>query len=137
MAPNNALLCIYRDPDELILLEESGYELVTATNGHDGLRLFMARPFDGIVLECHLGLLDGALIAETIKQIRPTIPIVMVTDDIEIPDGALKSVDAFVTKTDGAHFLLATVHFLMNAKPTRTDVSPRSPRQVGRSIARA
>jgi two-component system, sensor histidine kinase and response regulator len=137
MAANNALLCIYRDPDELSLLEESGYELVTATNGHDGLRLFMARPFDAIVLECRLGLLDGALIAETIKQIRPTIPIVMVTDNLEIPDGALKSVDAFVTKTDGAHFLLATVHFLMNAKPARPDVSPRSPRQVGRSIARA
>jgi hypothetical protein len=97
----------------------------------------MARPFDAIFLECRLGLSDGSLIAETIKQIRPANPIVMVTDNLEIPDGALKSVDAFVTKTDGAHFLLATVHFLMTAKPTRPDASPRSPRQVGRSIARA
>jgi hypothetical protein len=28
-----------------------------------------------------------------------------------LPDGALKSVDALVAKSDGPHFLLATIHF--------------------------
>lgn len=32
-------------------------------------------------------------------------------------DGALKSVDAIVTKADGAHFLWATVRFVLNVKP--------------------
>jgi two-component system, sensor histidine kinase and response regulator len=103
----------------LNLLQDNGYELVTATNGHEGLRLFMSRPVDAIVLEYHLGLLDGSVIAATIKQVRPEIPIVMLTDHLELPDGALKSVDALVTKADGVHFLLATVHFMLNVKPVK------------------
>jgi DNA-binding response OmpR family regulator len=99
-------------------LRERGYELITATNGSEGLRLFMSRPVDAIVLEYHLGLLDGACVADAIKQVRPEVPIVMLTEDLELPDGAFKSVDAIVTKTDGADFLWATVHFVLNAKPS-------------------
>jgi hypothetical protein len=40
----------------------------------------------------------------------------MLVDHLELPDGTLKSVDAVVTKADGAHFLWATVHFIFNAK---------------------
>jgi DNA-binding response OmpR family regulator len=118
---------------------EQGYELVTATNGSEGLRLFMSRPVDAIVLEYHLGLLDGATVAGAIKQVRPEVPIVMLTDDLELPEGALKSVDAIVTKTDGAPFLWATVHSVLNAKTTaHEDVRGTTPttahlRVTGRS----
>ena len=120
MAINPTLLCIHRDPTELRSLQENGYELVTATNGHDGLRLFASLPVDAIVLDYHLGLLDGTLVANEIKRLRPTIPIVMVADNLELPDGALNSVDALVTRSDGAHFLWATVHFVLNVKPAQS-----------------
>jgi hypothetical protein len=71
------------------------------------------------VLEYHLGLIDGAVIAADIKNVKPEIPIVMLADHLELPDGALKSVDALVIKSDGAHFLWATVHFVLNVKPTQ------------------
>jgi DNA-binding response OmpR family regulator len=100
-------------------LKERGYELVTATNGSDGLRLVRSQPVDAIVLDYHLGLLDGGAIADEIKQVRPEVPIVMLTDHMELPYGALKSVDALVTKSDGAHFLLATVHFMLHVKPAQ------------------
>jgi DNA-binding response OmpR family regulator len=119
MGSNRTLLCIHRDPAQLSLLHENGYELATATNGSEGLRLFMSRPVDAVVLEYHLGLLDGGAIADEIKQVRPEVPIVMLTDHLELPDGALKSVDALVAKSDGIHFLLATVHFVMNVKPAQ------------------
>src|SRR5208283_5308576 len=119
MATNSTLLCIHRDPAQLSLLQENGYELVTATNGSEGLRLLMSRPVDAIVLEYHLGLLDGAVVAAEIKKVKPQIPIVMLAEHLELPDGALKSVDALVTKSDGAHFLWATVHFVLNVKPSR------------------
>src|ERR1017187_7722785 len=130
MAANGTLLCILRNTTPLSSLQESGYELVTATTGHDGLRLFASQPVDGIVLEYHLGLLDGSVVADEIKRIRPTIPIVMLADDLELPDGALKSVDALVTRSDGAHFLCATVHFV-----THCEAGPRSRTKVARSIA--
>ena len=116
MADNGTLLCIHRDPAQLRLLQENGYELVTASNGSEGLRLLMTRPVDAIVIEYHLGLLDGAVVATEIKKAKPQIPIVMLADHLELPDGALNSVDALVTKADGAHFLWATVHFILNVK---------------------
>jgi DNA-binding response OmpR family regulator len=121
MADNGTLLCIHRDPAQLTLLQENGYELVTASNGSEGLRLLMTRPVDAIVLEYHLGLLDGAVVATEIKKAKPELPIVMLADHLELPNGALKSVDALVTKADGAHFLWATVHFILNVKPNRRE----------------
>ena len=120
MASNSTVLCIHRDPSQLALLQENGYELVTAANGSEGLRLLMSRPVDAIVLEYHLGLLNGAVVAAEIKKVKPQLPIVMLAENLELPDGALKSVDALVTKSDGAHFLWATVHFVLTVKPAQS-----------------
>jgi hypothetical protein len=43
----------------------------------------------------------------------------MLADNVELPADALKSVDALVAKADGPHFLLATVHFVLNVKPAQ------------------
>lgn len=126
MATTTTLLCIHRDPAELTLLEEKGCELVTAANGSEGLRLLTTRPVDAIVLEYHLGLLDGAVVAAEIKKVKPQLPIVMLADHLELPFEALKSVDALVTKADGAHFLWATVQFVLSAKkPTWREQASR------------
>lgn len=117
MSAASTLLCIHRNPSQLNLLKEQGYQLLIATNGHDGLRLFMSRTVDAIVLEYHLGLLDGAVVAAEIKQVRPKIPIVMLADHSELPKGVLNSVDVVVAKSDGPHFLWAAVHFMLNVKP--------------------
>jgi DNA-binding response OmpR family regulator len=113
------VLCIHRDPAQLSVLTEHGYELATATTGSDGLRLFMSQPVDAVVLEYHLGLMDGATVAAEIKRVRPDLPIVMVADHVELPVDALESVDALVVNSDGPHFLLATVHFVLNVKPAQ------------------
>ncbi|HSZ61860.1 MAG TPA: response regulator [Terriglobales bacterium] len=119
MGTTSTLLCIHRDLTQLSVLKEKGYELATATNGSDGLRLLMSRSVDAVVLEHHLSHVDGTAIADEIKQERPEIPIVMLVDHLEIPSTALQSVDALVSKSDGDHFLWATVHFVLNVKPTQ------------------
>ena len=119
MASNSTVLCIHREPTQLNSLKESGYELLTATNGHDGLRLFMSQPVDAIVLEYYLGLLDGAVIAAEIKQVQPQIPIVMLADPLELPEGALNCVDIVVAKSDGPHFLWAAVDLVLKNEPVR------------------
>jgi len=113
MGTNKTLLCIHRDPAQLRLLQENGYELVTATNGDHGLRLFKSRHVDGIVLEYHPG------IAAEIKQVSPKLPIVMWADHTQLPDCALKSVDALVSTSDPPHFVWAAVHFVLNVKQSR------------------
>jgi DNA-binding response OmpR family regulator len=83
---------------------------------------------DAIVLDYQLGLLDGALVANEMKRVRPTIPIVMVADDLELPYDALNSIDALVTRADGAHFLWAAVHFVLNVKPAQNREGKRQGR---------
>ncbi|HZS98121.1 MAG TPA: response regulator [Terriglobales bacterium] len=116
MATQSTLLCIHRDPDQLLHLEEKGYRLVTATCGQEGLRQLMSQPVDAVVMEYHLGLLDGAVVASEIKQAKPQIPIVMVCDNLELPEDAWKSVDAIAMKSDGQHFLVATIHFVLSVQ---------------------
>jgi DNA-binding response OmpR family regulator len=116
MAANSTLLCIHRDPAQLSLLERSGFELLTATNGHDGLRLFMSQPVDAIVLDYHLGLLDGGVVAAEIKKVKPQVPIVMLAQSLELPVSALSSVDAIVAKSDGPDLLLATIRSVLDPK---------------------
>jgi DNA-binding response OmpR family regulator len=113
---NATVLCIHRDPPQLTLLHENGYGVVTATSGCEGLRLLMTQTVDAVVLEYYLGLLDGAIVADEIKQVRPHIPVVMLADPLGLPHAALKSVDTLVDKSDGPHFLWAALHFLLSTK---------------------
>jgi hypothetical protein len=69
---------------------------------------------DAVVIEYHLGLLDGGMVASEIKLVQPQVPIVMVCDNPELPEDALKSVDAIVVRSDGEHFLMATIHFVLS-----------------------
>lgn len=116
MTAAGTLLCIHRDPDQLSMLQEKGYAVITATHGSHGLRLLMSQSVDAVILEYHLGLLDGAAVADEIKQVRPQLPIVMLAENLELPQGALKSVDALVTKSDGPRFLLAAIHSILQPK---------------------
>jgi DNA-binding response OmpR family regulator len=139
MATNHTLLCIHRDPAQFSLLKEKGYELVTAGSGSDAFQLFMSLSVDAVVLDYELNLLQGAAVAAEMKKVKPQVPIVMLTDHLELTDGTLKSVDALVTKSDGPHFLWATVHFILNVKPaqrlerTLSDQTPARLRRPGKS----
>jgi len=119
MASNHTLLCIHRDPAQLSLLKENGYELVTAGSGADAVQLFMSLSVDAVVLDYELSLLQGAAVAAEMKKVKPQVPIVMLTDHLELTDDTLKSVDALVKKSDSPHFLWATVHFILNVKPAQ------------------
>jgi CheY-like chemotaxis protein len=135
MAANSTLLCVHRDPVQLSHLREHGYELVTTTSKHEGLRLFNSRPVDAIVLEHYEGIADTTAIADEIKQSRPDVPIVMLTDHLELADSDLKSVDALVLKADGPHFLLATVHFVLNVKARAKGRQGSGPERRARASA--
>jgi CheY-like chemotaxis protein len=116
MAAARSLLCIHRDPTQLSLLQEKGFSLLTATHVGQGLRLLASKPVDAVILEYHLGLLDGAAVADEIKKVRPRLPVVMLAESLELPEGALKSVDALVTNCDGPRFLLEAIHTVLQAK---------------------
>jgi len=55
-------------------------------------------------------------VADEIKQVRPQIPIVMVADPLELPEGSLKSVDAILARSAGPYSLLETIHSVLQTK---------------------
>ena len=116
MATARSLLCIHRNPAQLSVLQEKGFSVITATHGSQGLRLLVSKPVDAVILEYHLGLMDGAAVAHEIKKVRPRLPIVMLAETLDLPEGALKSVDALVTSFDGPRFLLEAIHTVLQAK---------------------
>lgn len=98
------------------LLRKNGYRVVTATNGYDGLRVFAMAAVDAIVLGYYLALLDGAVVAAAMKRVKPQVPIVMLSDGLELPEGAFETVDALVIKSDGPRFLLSTLQWVLGAE---------------------
>jgi signal transduction histidine kinase/CheY-like chemotaxis protein/HPt (histidine-containing phosphotransfer) domain-containing protein len=68
-----------------ILLEKMGHEAVFCENGQEALQLLAAQPFDVVLLDYHMPVLDGLATAEAIRQlpgIARQIPVIMVTADV-------------------------------------------------------
>jgi CheY-like chemotaxis protein len=112
MVAARSLLCIHREPDQLKALQDRGFSLIAATQGSQGLRLLVSKPVDAVILEY----LDGATVADEIRKIRPRLPIIMLAESLELPEGTLKSVDALVTNDDGPGFLVEAIHTVLQAK---------------------
>src|SRR5689334_2900676 len=114
MATRPALLCIHRDPDRMRMLQKNGYKVLTAANGQEGLQLLASEPVDAIVFQYNSARRGSSALASEIKQLRPTIPIVMLAENAELADAALESVDALVSTSDPPYFLWAAVHFAIS-----------------------
>src|SRR6266576_3321293 len=62
-----------------------------------------------VIVDYHMPEMNGHVVATEIKRLTPQIPIVMRSSDEEIPAGALKAVDAFVSKNDAPACLLPVI----------------------------
>ncbi len=67
----------------VIFLTEKGYEVETVTNGEDGIFKVREKEFDIIFLDEMMPGLGGLATLSQIKEIKPNIPIVMVTKNEE------------------------------------------------------
>lgn len=110
-----------------LFLESNGYRVFAASTDQVGLAFLRYSHVDAIVLE-HM---DDFAIAKKMKQANSKVPIVMVASTLDLPDLALDSIDALVGDFDGAQFLLETLHFLLEVKPSQiSHGAPRNTRNV-------
>ena len=77
----------------IIFLEKKGYEVTTASNGPDALDLCKNNDFDLILLDENMPGLSGLETLSGIKEVRPMVPVVMVTknEEEDIMDQAIGS----------------------------------------------
>lgn len=67
----------------VLFLQEKGYELVTHTNGTDAIATVLEDNIDLVLLDEMMPGLDGLTTLEEIKQINPSLPVIMVTKSEE------------------------------------------------------
>ena len=107
------VLCIDDNEDllecEKEFLETFGYTVLTAPNGGKGLELASVHPVDVVVVDYLMPEMNGQEVAIEMRQLRPQAPIIMLSGVGDIPEQALKSVDAFIAKDQLASHLLTAI----------------------------
>jgi DNA-binding response OmpR family regulator len=103
-------------------LRFSGYEVREAADGHAGMDLALAVDCDLILLDVVLPGPDGLTILRKVRQLRPALPIIMLTARGEEPDrvaGLKGGADDYVVKPFGVKELLARVEAVLRRSGTR------------------
>ena len=116
--------CVDDDPDVLkvrrLLLEASGYSVVTATSGRQLLRFLTdAGVVDCVLLDYLMPEMNGDELAQKLHQQYPQLPMVAVSAVPQLPDSMLGLVDAIVQKGSDPQLLLSTVAAILARPPKK------------------
>ncbi len=96
------ILCI--DDEQVALsgwclyLQSKGYNVDGAATGEEGLQRFAVQPIDLVVLDYSMPELNGSAVSEVMKRIKPTVPIILFTGSVGVPDTIRKTVDHLMIK---------------------------------------
>ena len=73
------------DDEELLragvqeMLEMSGYEVITATNGHEAMVCLKQSTIDLVITDLVMPKMDGVDFVEQLRQIWPDVPVIVVS----------------------------------------------------------
>ncbi len=95
----------------ILFLEEKGFELSTASNGDDAIEMVKEQDFDLIFLDENMPGLSGLQTLTYIKEIKPDIPVIMITksEEEDIMDEAIgaKIADYLIKPVNPKQILLS------------------------------
>lgn len=115
------ILCIDDHWNGLIgrkmLLERNGYQVLEATGGDEGLKLFLKHSVDAVVLDYQMPGMNGDVVAARMKRMKSHIPILLLSAYGPLPERKLQSVDTFLTKSQEPKVLLSTLQNLLTSRP--------------------
>lgn len=97
-----------------MLLERNGYEVLEATGVDEGLRLFLSRNIDAVLLDYQMPGMNGDMVAQKMKRIHKHIPIMLLSAYGPLPKKKLRSVDSFLTKSQPENVLLSKLQGLLD-----------------------
>ncbi len=108
----------------IYLLKERGYEVDTAANGPDGLRLVTTKGYDLIFVDQMMPGVEGLAVVEAIKGFDPSAVIVMVTklgEEELMEEAYSKLVDDFIVKPFSPHQIISVVKRLLEKRKIITE----------------
>lgn len=103
-------------------LEATGYETLQAGDGRAGMELVKRATFDLVLLDLVLPYTDGLTILTTIRQLRPTVPVIILSAmgaEADRVKGLNLGADDYMVKPFGARELLARVNAVLRRSPER------------------
>lgn len=110
MAEQQLVLCIDDEKVGLqvrkLLLERSGYAVLTAPDGPTGIEVFRQHPVDAVVLDFAMPGMDGGQVAAAMREIKPDVPILLLSAYLGLAPDITRLVDVYMTKGEGAPALL-------------------------------
>lgn len=62
-----------------LALHAKGFDVVTAENGHAGLRTFKASPFDLVIADIFMPEMDGVKLIKALRERNPDLPVIAVS----------------------------------------------------------
>ena len=110
----------------ILFLEKKGYEVDTVTNGYDALEQCAQTAYDLILLDENMPGINGLETLARIKEVLPTVPVVMVTKSEEenIMDQAIGSKIAdYLIKPVNPTQILLTLKKNIHQKEIMTEVT--------------
>lgn len=110
----------------LIFLEKKGFSLSTAMSGDDAVALVQKKSFDLVLLDEMMPGRDGLSTLEEIKELKPHLPVVMVTKSEEesLMDDAIGSkIDDYLVKPVNPSQILLVIKRLLESKKIITGSS--------------
>jgi two-component system nitrogen regulation response regulator NtrX len=66
------------------IMRNAGYEASSSTSGASALNNIEQDPVDIFLLDVHIPDLDGFKLLERIKEVKPDVPVVMITGDATV-----------------------------------------------------
>ena len=119
MASSPTLLCIDDEENGLKmrkwLLESEGFQVLTALDGATGIELFKTCSVDGVILDYNMPVMDGIVVAETLKKLRSAVPIIMLSG-YPVPAEANQYIDTIITKGESPALLLTKTAALLHIR---------------------
>lgn len=97
-----------------VVFERAGYAVLTASNGPAAIELFKENEVDAVVLDYAMPGMNGSQVARALRQIRPDVPILLLSAYLSLPEEVHKWVNLLVNKGDGAPTLLRKVEELLS-----------------------
>jgi len=103
-------------------LHFAGFETLEAADGRRGLELARSSEFDLLLLDLVLPGCDGLEILAEVRQLRPTLPVIILTargDESDRVRGLRDGADDYVVKPFSVKELLARVEAVLRRSPSR------------------
>ena len=103
----------------ILFLKKKGYEVIGAMSGDDGISLVENEPFDLVLLDEMMPGKDGLTTLEEMKELKPHLPVVMVTKSEEetlMEDAIGQKIDDYLVKPVVPSQILLVIKRLLDSR---------------------